>query len=79
MDDPFATCKAPSNVIFPAGHEFIDPETGQGYRLKEDAISGGAVRSSMFEAFNAATETQPRIPMPKWLKRQVWPSKGSLT
>lgn len=66
-----------SNIVFFKGHEFIDCETGQGYRLTEDALSDGIVRASTFEAINGAPQAEAGLRMPDWLRRQIWGSLQS--
>ncbi len=58
---------------FKAGHEFVDPDTGQGYRLNRDVFSADMVEANLLEPFNGAPLPLPCTVMPGWLQSQIWP------
>jgi len=52
---------------FEAGHEFIDPDTGQGYRLTSPLTAGAIFKSAQFEPINGAPKPEVGATLPFWL------------
>ncbi len=58
-------------VYFPEGHEFIDPQTGQGYRLTEAITSVSRVTPAIFKPIDGAPKPIEGEIMPNFLIEQL--------
>lgn len=60
-----------TTLRFDAGTEFLDPETGQGYRLIEPLEYGEVLAAAMVEPINGAQRPETGEILPLWLCKQL--------